>query len=866
MNVNHIAFAVAAAMCAHAADSTAISYTIDTVAGSSAVGDGGSALSAALSDAEGVVLDSSGNIFIADANDHRVRRVSTDGSISTIAGDGFPGFRGDGGPASASRLNTPYGIAVDRAGNLYIADLGNNRVRKVSPDGTIVTVPGTESLIAPRNVALDAEGVLYISEFGGHRVRRLRADGIVESVVGTGTPGFAGDGGPATSAQLAYPAGLAFDSGGSLYIADSSNNRVRKVTGGVISTVLGTGDPGATLPNQLNLPTSVAIDAAGNLDVADSGNQRIQQLTPAGTVNTLPGVGRDLAADATGDLLIASGGQLLEMMPSLTIQTVAGDGSYGFRGDGGDATSARLSGPVALALDSAGALYIADQRNSRLRMVTAAGVISTIAGDGNAGAGDGELNSPGGIAVDSSGGVYIADQNNDRIQEIVGGVAVTLAGTGVPGFNGDGLPGVATQLFSPGALAVTDDGTLYFVDIGNSRVRALNPQRTISTVVQMAARSVAVGRSGDIYIADGDLHRVVRIDRAGHMTVIAGTGAAGFAGDGGPARAAQLNSPGGLAVDPQGNLYIADTGNNRIRAIGSDGIIRTIAGTGAAGFDGDGGAALAAVLNSPTGLAVDAAGNIWIADTGNNRIRKLAPGPLASPDVAPPAIMNAASMLAGPVAPGEIISIFGPGIGPAVAVSGVLDASGVLAGSLAETQVLFDGVRAPLLYVHDSQINAQAPYEISGKSAVNVEVFYQGISRGKVSVSTAAAAPGIFTTGGGTGQAAAVNQDGTLNSTAYPAARGSVVTLYATGEGITQPAGADGKSPATSFPKPVLPVTLGVGDYPAQILFAGEASSFAGLMQIRVRLPGNIAPASLVPVLLRIGTGSSQAGVTIAVR
>ena len=345
----------------------------------------------------------------------------------------------------------------------------------------LVTVPGNESLLAPRNVALDAEGVLYVSEFGGHRVRRLRADGIVESVVGTGAPGFAGDGGPATSAQLAYPAGLAFDSAGSLYIADSGNNRVRKVTGGVIATVLGTGDPGATLPGQLNLPTSVAIDSVGNLDVADSGNQRIQQLTPAGAINTLPGVGRDLAADTTGDLYIAGGSQVLELAPSLTIQTVAGDGSYGFRGDGGTATSARLNGPVALALDAAGALYIADQRNSRVRTVTAAGVISTIAGDGTAGAGNGELNSPAGIALDSSGVIYIADQNNDRIQEMAGGSVVTLAGTGAPGFNGDGLPGSATQLFSPGALALADDGTLYFVDTGNARVRAVSPQHTIST-------------------------------------------------------------------------------------------------------------------------------------------------------------------------------------------------------------------------------------------------------------------------------------------------------------------------------------------------------------------------------------------------
>jgi uncharacterized protein (TIGR03437 family) len=350
------------------------------------------------------------------------------------------------------------------------------------------------------------------------------------------------------------------------------------------------------------------------------------------------------------------------------------------------------------------------------------------------------------------------------------------------------------------------------------------------------------------------------------LTVLAGTGTPGFGGDGGPAGAAQLNSPSGLAVDASGNLYIADTGNHRIRAIGSDGIMRTIAGTGAAGFDGDGGAALAAVLDTPRGLAVDASGSIWIADTGNNRIRKLVPGPVAIPDVTPPTIVNAASMLAGPVAPGEIVTVFGSGIGPATAVSGMLDASGVLAGSLAQTQVMFDGIAAPLLYVHDSQINAQAPYEIMGKSAVDVEVFYRGISRGKVSVTTAAAAPGIFTVGGGTGQAAAVNQDGTLNSPARPAPRGSVVTFYATGEGSTRPAGVDGKSPATLFPSPVLPVTLGVGDYPAQILFGGEASSFAGLMEIKARLPGNSAAAGLLPVLLRIGTASSQGGVTIAVR
>ena len=171
-------------------------------------------------------------------------------------------------------------------------------------------------------MALDARGTLYISEFGGHRVRRLRSDGVVESVAGNGIPGFAGDGGAAHTAQLAYPAGIAFDSAGNLYVADSGNHRVRKVVNGVITTRLGTGDPGADRPNQLNLPTSVAIDNAGNLYVADTGNRRIQLASSFGAISTLPGAGRDLALDRA----------------FLSLQTIAGDGSYGFSGYGGAAS------------------------------------------------------------------------------------------------------------------------------------------------------------------------------------------------------------------------------------------------------------------------------------------------------------------------------------------------------------------------------------------------------------------------------------------------------------------------------------------------------------------------------------------------
>ncbi len=841
-------------------------YSIETVAGSSQVGDGGAAASASLSDAEGVATDAAGNVFIVDANDHRVRKIAPDGAISTIAGDGFPGSRGDGGPASAARLNTPYGVAADGAGNLFIADLGNNRVRKVSPGGVITTVPGTDKLLAPRNVALDAAGTLYISEFGGHRVWRLRSDGVLESVAGNGVPGFAGDGGAARTAQLAYPAGIAFDGAGSLYIADSSNNRVRKVANGIITTVLGTGDAGADLPNELNLPTSVALDGAGNLYVADSGNRRIQQLSPFGVIGTVPGAGRDLALDAAGNLYIASGIHVLELTSTLSLATVAGDGSYGFRGDGGPATSARLNGPVAVALGPSGTLYIADQKNLRIRTVDATANIATILGDGAAGTGANQLAVPAGVAANAAGTIYVADQNNDRIQEIsAGGEVQTLAGTGSPGFNGDGMPGVSTQLFSPGALALAADGTLYFSDAGNGLVRRLSTAGTVSSVAEIFARGVAVDEAGNVYASDSASHNVVRIDPRGHAAILAGTGAPGFSGDGGVASAAQLNSPGGLALDGQGSLYISDTGNNRIRLIGPDGNIRTIAGNGAADFSGDGGPARSASLNAPAGLAVDAAGNVWVADTGNNRIRKLTPGPVAVEDIQPLSVVNAASMLPGPVAPGEIVAIFGLGIGPVTPAGGTLDASGKVATELAAARVLFNGTPAPLYYAQDSQINAQAPYEISGAATADVEVFYQGESRGKAAIAVAASAPGIFTFSAGTGPAVVLNQDDSLNSPVAPARQASIVTLYATGEGVTNPAGADGKPATAPYPAPVMPVTLAIGGYPAQILFAGEAPGYAGLLQINARLPGGFAPTGNVPVVLSVGPASSQPGVTIAV-
>src|SRR5258708_655140 len=371
-----------------------IAYSIQTVAGSSLVGDGGKALNAQLSDAKCLAIDRLGNVYIADADNHRVRKVNPNGIIQTVAGLGYPGFSGDGGPAVEARLNAPYGLATDLAGNLYIADLGNNRLRKISPDGVISTVAGTgqagsggdggkassAQLNGPRNVVVDANGNLYISEFLGHRVRLVTVDGAIRTLAGTGTAGARGEGTAATLAELAYPAGMSIDFTGTLYIADSGNQRIRTVFNGVMRTLPLAGA-------QLVAPTGVASDATGGIYIADGGSHRLCRRMFTGVVLPVAGgvtldSAREAAPDGRGNLLIADGHRVRLVTEAGAAVTVAGDGTFGFRGDGGAAVAATLNGPGGLAVDADGNLYIADQRNHRVPKLSAAAMISTIAGPG----------------------------------------------------------------------------------------------------------------------------------------------------------------------------------------------------------------------------------------------------------------------------------------------------------------------------------------------------------------------------------------------------------------------------------------------------------------------------------------------------
>lgn len=329
------------------------------------------------------------------------------------------------------------------------------------------------------------------------------------------------------------------------------------------------------------------------------------------------------------------------------IYTLAGSGVGGYGGDGGAAPAAKLNQPVGIAIDGGANVYIADRTNNRVRRVSPTGIITTVAGTGAAGySGDGgpataaEINNITGVAADAAGNVYIADKSNHCVRQVSPtGIINTMAGTGIAGYGGDGGPATAAQLSNPWGIAADGIGNIYVAEQGNKRVRKIDAGGIITTVAgngtagfsgdggpATAAQfdgcyAVAVDVSGNIYISDVDNQRIRRVSRAGIITTVAGSGVAGYCGDGGPATAAALYEPIGIAIAPDGTLYIADGWNNRIRAVNADGTIHTIAGTGTAGFSGDGALAVSAELHNPYGIAVSSMGSVLIGDNGNNRVR-----------------------------------------------------------------------------------------------------------------------------------------------------------------------------------------------------------------------------------------------------
>ena len=814
-------------------------------------GDGGPATAGQLSFPMGIVLDAAGNLYVADRDASVVRKVTPAGTIQTVAGTGVAGFAGDGGPATLAQLNGPCGVAIDAAGNLYIADTKNEAVREVTADGTIGTVAGTgirgyqgdgelarnALLDGPEAVAVDASGNLYIADTFNGRVRRVGADGVISNFAGLGSTGlFGGDGGPATAASLSLPTDIAIDRAGSLYIADFGNSRVRVVTGGVIATIAGRPDGTAVVNGEaavnarLEGPTGVTADASGNVYFVEAGI----------------GSGTGLAVGDYKVWTITAAGLMA---------TLAGDGIPSFSGEGGLATAAQLNTPIGVAASPAGTLFIADSQNQRVRATTPGGAITTLAGNGTPGF-NGDillprlalLNNPHGMAADALGNWYVADTGNNRIRKVQpGGNLFTIAGNGNASYFGDNGPALKGSVNQPEGVAVNAAGNVYIADTLDNAVRKVSQDGSIVTIAgngnggyagdggpatqahMTQPRGVAVDANGVVYIADTGNGQIRRVDAQGGISTV-NTGSS-------------LKDPRGIAVDRAGNLYIADTGANLVRRVAPDGSLTTIAGNGTCCYSGDGGFALNAQLNQPWGIAVDAAGNLYIADTGNNAVRQLAP---VSAAVTVAAVTNAASNLAGGIAPGELVVLYGSGL------------AGV-------QTVLFNGAAGPLLYAFAGQAAAVTPYEVTGNS-VQVTVQGAGVAASPVTVPLGATAPGVFTfDGSGRGQAAALNQDNSVNSAAAPAAAGAVISLFVTGEGQTSPAGVDGKPAAAPLPQPIAPVAVTIGGVPAQVQYAGGAPGIiAGVMQVNVTVP--VGALGVVPVVVTVGGVPSQPGVTVVVR
>ncbi len=853
--------------------------TLTLVAGNSRPGfsgDGGPAVNAQLNAPQGIAVDKSGNIYISDTNNNRVRIVTPNGIINTFAGTGQVGGVqnfGDGGPANQAFLHLPGGLALDSNGNLYIADTGDNTIREITTNGIINTIAGdglpsysgdtfqasTAELHSPEDVAVDSSGNVYIADTGNAYIREITVStGIINFIAGDGSIGYSGDGAAANLAGLIEPFAIALDGSGNVYFTEPEDGRVRKITvsTGIISTVVGngtlgfSGDGAAATSATTHLPTGLAIDSSGNLYIADSLNNRVRKV--AGT----------------------------------TISTIAGSGVFSYSGDGGPATAAQLNAPEAVAVDAAGNIYIADTANNVVRQISTKGVISTIAGNGTAGfGGDGgaapsaQLSAPQGVAVDASGNVFVADTANARVRKISGGTITTVAGSGTQGYAGDGAAATSAQLITPVGLTVDKSGNLYITDVSASVVRKVAPNGIITTVAGNGSQGysgdtgpaaaamlngpqgVAVDASGNLYISD-TLNGVIRkVTASGTISTFAGNGIDGYAGDGGPATSAEFGSPTGIVVDSAGNLYIADSGA-RIRKIFASGIITTIAGSGLRGYSGDGGLANAATMNGAAGLAVDSTGDIFIADAANNAIRELV---FTGSGLSVSAVTNGASNQVGSIAPGEVLVIYGSNIGAGSLTTYQLTGAGAVSSSLGGSSVYINGVPAPLLYSSPNQVSAIVPFSVSGSTA-QVFVLNQNQSTAPVTLNVAPSATAVFTANGsGEGQAAAINQDNSVNGSAHPASAGKVVTLFFTGAGQTDPPGQDGLLAAVPLPMPLLPVSVAIGGTNATIKYAGGSpGTIAGITQINAVVPSGL-PAGNASVIVQVGSAASQGGVTIAV-
>jgi sugar lactone lactonase YvrE len=671
----------------------------------------------------GVAVDSAGNVYVADFGNHRIRKITPTGVVSTLAGSSQGSTDGTGTNAS---FNYPHGVAVDSVGNVYVADQVNNRIRRITPEGVVTTLAGSlsntsgstdgtgtnASFSAPRGVAVDSVGNVYVADIGNHRIRRITSTGVVTTLAGSLSNSNGSIDGTGTNSQFSNPTGVAVDSAGNVYVADQSNQRIRKITStGVVTTLVGSssGSADGTGTNAtFSGPTGVAVDSVGNVYVADQINHRIRRIiaktysllpyttqtgssaitVPASTTQTLnfavpssslPSTltlagtwvlklyaflvsstssatitcqvfnGTTLLTSGTSSVIVSS--MTVQLYPitfiiptvnipdylELDVIVTTQSSPLTFQFTAPNLSLIETSLPITTLKPSSGLMLPLASGTVNFPFVTTlAGSLSNTSGSTDGIGTNASFNIPRGVAVDSAGNVYVADNNNHRIRKIdTGGVVTTLAGSSAGSANGTGTNAGFTF---PSGVAVDSAGNVFVADQLNHRIRRITPEGVVTTFAGSTSGStdgtgtnasfntpfgVAVDSAGNVFVADTVNNRIRRITSAGVVTTLAGSLSNTSGSTDGTGTNARFNAPQGVAFDSAGNVYVGDTGNNRIRRITSAGVVTTLAGslsnlTGSANGTGTN-----ATFNAPRGVTVDSAGNVYVADGINHRVRRI---------------------------------------------------------------------------------------------------------------------------------------------------------------------------------------------------------------------------------------------------